>query len=264
MGSAAFFRNNSRPSGVLVAPGKISKEVAELLKLKWEENFSGGRIGRTAVLGDGLKWEPLTLTATDAQLIDQLRYSVEDVARVYRVPLFLLGELSKVSYRNSEQMNRGYYSGCLQYHIEAIEARLDRAFALPEGVYVEFDLEPLLRTEIDIRFNAYKTAIQSGFKTINEVRKKEGDKPLPGGDEPLVQVQYMPLSQLGKQAKQPKQPATPSSEPVAPAPAGGTDTPPPEPAPSKDAVDVDFLAAVLDTAIARSYISLPAPEVPMQ
>jgi HK97 family phage portal protein len=259
MHGANFFRNQSRPSGVLVAPGKISKDVAQLLKDKWEENFTGGKIGRTAVLGDGLKWQPLVLTATDAQLIEQLRYSVEDVARVYRVPLFLLGDSTKVSYRNSEQLNRAYYSGCLQYHIESLEARFDAAFKLPNDTYIEFDLDPLLRTEIDIRFTAYQTAIKSGFKTINEVRAKEGDAPVAGGDEPLMQVQYVPLSQLKTAAVAANNPAPPA--PPAP-PASGdplnpddTQTPDSTDEPAQDtSKSADQYMTAFDQAMARGYI----------
>ena len=209
MNSGAFFGNQSRPSGILSAPGRIAVETAKALKEQWEQNFSKGNVGRVAVMGDGLKWEPLVMSAIDAQLIDQLRWSVEDVARAFRVPVFLLGDLSKVTYRNSEQMARHYYSGCLQYHIEALEARFDNAFRLSSEVFIEFDLDPLLRTEMDVRFEAHKTAIQSGFKTINEVRATEGDAPLKGGDEPLVQIQYVPLSQLGKAAT--KAPGSPSA-----------------------------------------------------
>lgn len=220
MNSARFFANQSRPSGIITSPGTVSKETAIELKEQWEANYGPRGQGRTAVLGEGMKWEPMTMTAVDAQLIEQLRYSVEDVARVFRVPPFLLGELSKVTYRNSEQLNRMYYSGCLQYHMEAIETRLDMAFKLASDVEIEFDLDPLLRTEMDVRFEAYQKAIQSGFKTINEIRAKEGDAPIDGGNEPLIQVQYTPLSQLGKTPPAPPPPAAPAApaaeEPVPP------------------------------------------------
>src|SRR6185503_14293108 len=67
--SEKFFKNMSRPSGVLTAPGSISNDVASRLKENWESNFSGDKIGRVAVLGDGLKYEQMTVTAHDAQLI---------------------------------------------------------------------------------------------------------------------------------------------------------------------------------------------------
>jgi len=193
--SSTFFGNQARPSGMLVAPGRITKETAASLKEQWESNFTGPNVGRTAVLSDGLKWEPITMSAADAQLIEQLKWSREDVASVYRVPLSMLG-VGQVTYSNFEQYIRTYYSGCLQYHIEALEVRFDNGLGLASDVEIEFDLEPLLRTDRKTRFESYRTAIQAGFKTINQCRAEEDDPPIPGGDEPLVQKQYVPLSML--------------------------------------------------------------------
>jgi HK97 family phage portal protein len=191
-----FFENMSRASGVLKAPGRISKELAERLKKDWEENFSAGKFGKTAVLGEGLEWQPLTITAVDSQLIEQLRWTGDDVARVYRVPTFMLGDLSKSTYKNSEQMQRTYYSGCLQYHIEALEARFDAGLEVEPRHGIEFRIENMLRTEIDVRFEAYAKALQSSWLTINEVRAEERRSKIAGGDEPMVQIQYAPLSQI--------------------------------------------------------------------
>jgi HK97 family phage portal protein len=218
MNSGSFFGHQARPAGALVAPGKIDKDTAKFLKDQWEENFSGRNTGRTAVLSNGLKWEPLTMTSVDAQLIEQLRWTVEDVARVYRVPSFMLGDLTKVTYKNSEQLNRTYYSGCLQYHIEALEARFDEAFGLATDVEIEFDLDTLFRTDMETRFAAYNTAINAGLMAFNEARAREDLPRLKGGDEPLVQKQNVPLSMVGKIAEQDTKPA--------PAPAPANDQPP--------------------------------------
>jgi HK97 family phage portal protein len=192
--SERFFANMSRASGVLTGPKIIGEKLAARIKREWEENYRSGNIGHTAVLGEGLDYKPLTMTAVDAQLIEQLRWTSEDVSRVYRVPGFMLGDLTKLSYRNSEQMARTYYQGCLQYHLESVELALEKALDIPNDQKIEFDLEPLFRTELDSRYKAYETGIRSGFLTINNARAKEGLPPVPGGDEPLVQMQYVPLS----------------------------------------------------------------------
>jgi HK97 family phage portal protein len=196
--SFAFFSNMSRASGVLTSPGKISQELANRLKTEWDQNFKGGAMGRTAVLGEGMKWEPLTISAADAQLIEQLRWSVEDVARCFRVPTYMLTDASKVSFKNAEQLARNYYSQTLAYHIESIEARIDQAFDLTGNTSCEFDLATLLRMEFDARMSAYQTGIQSGVLTINEARKLEELAPMDGGNEPLIQSQYRPLSMAGE------------------------------------------------------------------
>jgi HK97 family phage portal protein len=219
-----FFSNMSRASGVLQAPAKISNELAARLKKDWEEAFSGNNVGRTAVLGEGLEWKPLSLNAVDSQLIEQLRWTIDDVARVYRVPMFLIGDASRSTYRNSEHMTRQYYANCLQYHIESLEIRFNQALGFQPNVYSEFDLGALLRTEMDVRFTAYRDALQSGWATVNEVRALEDLPPVDGGDEPMIQIQYQPLSMAGD----PK--PTPFSNPAESDPAlnpGGGDPPVP-------------------------------------
>lgn len=235
-GSAEFLSKIARPSGVLTAPGKIDPALAEKLKKDWAENYSGINAGMPAVLGGGLEWKPLTVSAVDLQVIELLRFSVEDVGRVYRVPPFMLGELGKASYRNSEQMMRAYYSGCLSYHLTSLEQRYDRALDLAGDVYCKFNLDDLLRSEMDVRFEAYQKALASGWIAINEVRRKEGYAKTEGGDEPFVQMQYVPLSIAAEGPPEPPAPApAPALEPPAPdgdPPDGEGDPPktPPEPA----------------------------------
>src|SRR5690606_8918055 len=77
--SAKFFANGAQPSGVLTALGAISDDTAARLKEHWETNYTGDKVGRVAVLGDGLKYEQMTMTATDAQLIEQLKWTAETV-----------------------------------------------------------------------------------------------------------------------------------------------------------------------------------------
>lgn len=191
----AFFGNMARPSGFLSAPGVINDVTAERLKREWEQRYSQGNLGRTAVLGDGLSWEPIVMSAVDAQLIDQLRYTIEDIARVYRVPLYLLGDPSKSSARNSEQLARTYYQGCLQYHLESTERRFNQDLYLRGGHYCDFDLDALFRMETDMRYESYQKGIQSGVLSINEARFKEGLPPVKGGEVPRIQVQYQPIDQ---------------------------------------------------------------------
>jgi HK97 family phage portal protein len=208
--SQKFFSNASRPSGVLKAPGKVSEPTMTRLQQDWDNNYSGERFGKTAVLPEGLSWESLTITAQDAQLIEQLRWSVEDVGRVFRVPPFLLGDTNRVTYRNSEALARAYLSGCLAYHIEALQRRWERAFQFPINFQIRYDLSQFLTSEIDVRYLAYQQALNSGWMSINEVRGKEGMAPVAGGEEPRVQMQYVPLSAA---LEPPPAPAPPAPTP---------------------------------------------------
>lgn len=192
--SQTFFQNMSRASGTLTAPSEIPPATADRLKREWDNNYSGLGFGKVAVLGSGLEWKPLTINADDAQLIEQLRWTVEDIARVYRLPGFMIGELAKTNYRNSEQLARTYYNGCLSYYIIGIQQALHKALDLDDETEAEFDLRPLFAMETDVRYEAHKKALQSGIKSINEVRDEEDLPPVDGGEEPRVQAQYVPLS----------------------------------------------------------------------
>lgn len=236
--SEQFFLNMSRASGVLSAPGEIPDPTAARLKAEWENNYRGLGFGKVAVLGSGLEWKPLNMTAVEAQLIDQLRYTAEDIGRVYRVPSFMLGE-SKMTYRNSEQLARMYYQGCLSYHIEAMEQCFNQKFEMKGGSVVEFDLRPLFRLETDLRYDAHSKALTSGIKSINEVRAEEDLPPVKGGEEPRLQMQYVPIS-TPQPAPAPAPGGTPAPAP-APEPA-----PPAEPAPPPEQASLEDLALVRD------------------
>ena len=216
--SENFFQNMSRASGTLTAPGEIPQATADRLKKEWDGNYSGLGFGKVAVLGSGLEWKPLTINASDSQLIEQLRFTVEDIGRVYRVPSFMLGE-TKLTYRNSEQLARMYYQWCLSYHIEAAEQCFNQKFEVSGGVEIEFDLSPLFRLETDLRYDTHAKALNSGIKSINEVRADEDLPPVTGGEEPRLQMQYVPLSTINAAAAAAMgagQPAAPAEEPEEP------------------------------------------------
>lgn len=227
MNSEKFFANMSRAGGLITGPGKIDPAVAKRLQNEWEENYGPRGLGRTAVLSNGLDFKPLTINAVDAELVNQLRWTIEDVARVYRVPLYKLADQTKMNYRNGEQMARDYFQGCLSYHIEAFEQCMERSLELGSGIEVEFDLRPMFRMETDTRYDTYQKALNAGFMSINEVRAEEDLPPVKGGEEPRVQVQYVPLSlATGIGVSNPAAPAPADTTP-APAPADTPDTPAP-------------------------------------
>lgn len=231
----SFFGNMSRPSGILTTPADIDEEKGKGLIAQWAEAYGpNAGIGKPALLTADLKWQPLSMNAEDAQLIEQMRWTISDVARCYRVPPFMLGDMEKASFRNSEQLMRNYYSGCLQSQIEALENRFETFFAFDPDMQIEFDVAELLRTDLDVRYQAYKEAITSGFMAINEVRAREQLPRIPGGDEPFIQMQYRPLSQAVREPA----PAVPET------PAGAAPAADAEPQPSADEMaDAERIAA---------------------
>jgi len=218
--SARFFENMSRPSGMLTAPETISDEVALRLKAEFEANFSGANIGRLLVAGDGLKYEAMTIPAEQAQLIEQLRWTVEDVARCFHVPLHKIASDTGVKFNNMAAMNQDYYSQTLQELIEGIELLLDEGLGLtggPQVLGVELDLEGLLRMDPVQRAQRNESAMNAGYMAPDEARASENLPPVAGGagKEPFMQQQKFPLSVLIQQAAPGSTPApAPATDPV--------------------------------------------------
>jgi HK97 family phage portal protein len=194
--SAAFFKNKSTPSGLLSAPGRINDDTATRLKDHWQREYSGTNAGKIAVLGDGLKFERMTVSAVDAQLIEQLRWSVEDVARAFRFPLFKLQVGAPIMAGSAEELNLQYYSDTLQPLIEAMEAVLNDGMELPSSLHVEFDVEGLGRMNTEARFRTAGESLK--VASHNEARARLNLPPIDGGDSVYSQVQNYALSDLVK------------------------------------------------------------------
>ncbi len=216
--SAKFFENMSRPSGLLTAPGVINDVTAARLKEYWEKNYSGENIGRLAVLGDGLKYEAMTIPAQDAQLIEQLRWTVEDVARCFHVPLYMLMAGDMPTYNNIEALQQMYFQQALQSRMESIELTLEEGLQLPSDMEIEFDEDDMLRMDTSTRYEAYEKAIKAGWMSPNEARAKEDLPPVEGGESCYLQQQNYSLAALARRDAQ--APAPSQDAPGAPAPTG--------------------------------------------
>lgn len=260
-GEEQFFGRMSRPSGVLQTAHRLDERAAERLKDKWKRTYSGEEgAGDIAVLEEGLEWKPLTMNAVDAQLIEQLRYAVEDVARVYRVPLFMLGDLTKATYSSSEQLSQLYLQGCLSAHMESLEARLSQFFGMDGRTeYLAFDRDRLLQAESRTRIETLTKAIQGGLRTPNEARRVEGLNAVEGGDTVFLQQQMTPVSQLATRSDlNPKPGMTPT--PGAQTPTRELEAPA-EPVEAR--VWGQGLSAALDAAVFDTP-AVAAPSVPYE
>lgn len=223
--SAKFFSNGSQPGGILTAPGAISDETALRLKAYWETNFTGDNIGKVAVLGDGLKYEPMMQTAKDALLTEQWKGTAKAVCSTYHVPAYKVGVEPPPSFNNIEALDRQYYAQCLQEPIESIELLLDEGLGLTTKIDgrqlgTEFDLDDLMRLDTATLTETLAAGTGAGIVAINEARGKLNLPPAKGGDEPILQQQNWPLSQL---ANRPPPPAAGTAPPAAPTAAAATD-----------------------------------------
>jgi HK97 family phage portal protein len=196
--SEMFFKNKSSPSGMLTAPGRINDDTAKRLKEHWDNHYSGANAGKVAVLGDGLKFEQMTMSAVDAALVEQLKLSVQDIARAFRYPLTKLQTGSTPISSNIQTEHNYYYADCLQPIIESMELSLDEGLGLTTGQMVELDLDGLTRMDVESTYKAIGEGIKGGFLAPNEGRKKLNLPPVEGGDGVFLQVQNYAVDDLAK------------------------------------------------------------------
>jgi len=222
--SSKFFAGGAKPAGILTAPGAIADETAARLKEYWETNFTGANIGRVAVVGDGLKYEAMTVNAADAQLIEQLRWGSETVCACYHVPAFMIGVGPPPPFSSVEPMQQQYYSQCIQSLITCFESSLDEGLGLGATDYgTEFDIDDLIYMDTATKTKAASEAIGAGAMAPNEARKKYfGLGSVKGGDTPYMQQQNYSLAALDERDQQNPlvvpAPAPPAPLPAPPAP----------------------------------------------
>lgn len=235
--AAKFFGRGSNPSGVVSAPSKISKETAERLSEAWNANYSGDNSGRVAVLGEGLKFEPMRMTAVDSQTIQHLKWTAETVCATFHVPPFKVNLGQSPTYQNAEIMNQIYYSDCLQSHIESMEAVLDEGLGLTTAksgklLGVELDLDGLLRMDTATLVETLGKGVTTGIMSPNDARRRVDLPPVKGGDTPYLQQQNYSLSALDERDRAGPAPSDTGRQPA---------SAPPAPTPSKD-VDLALMA----------------------
>lgn len=187
-----FFENDATPGGILKHPAHFAtKETREAFQKAWQSAQSGQNRGKTAVLEDGMSFEQIGLTNADAQFLESRRFQVEEIARIFRVPLVLIGETTKSTSWGSgvEQFMISFVMHTVRPWCTRWEQALQRDFFDDETVddeyFAEFLVDAILRGDASARSAFYKGAIQDGWMTRNEVREKENLNPLDGLDEPL-------------------------------------------------------------------------------
>jgi len=208
----------SRPGGILTSPGTIDDTTAKKYKEYWETEFSGENAGRVAILSGGMKYEPMAIPAEQSQLIEQLKWTAENVCSVFGVPPFMIGIGPVPSFDNVEALNQYYYEHCLQHHIEAIESLLDNGLGLDKQELpynTEFDLNDLLRMDTKTNIETTAAAVGASIFSINEARARFNLPPKPGGDTPLSQQQNWPIDVLAERPPPTVSPAAQLPPPAA-------------------------------------------------
>lgn len=197
-----IYRNGGKPSGLLTIDKTLTKEQRESVKT----TFSGvgeGNESRLYVLEHGFKYEPISLSPQDIELLSSRKFQIEDIARFFGVPSVLINDTSAGTTWGSgiQQIVQGFYKLGIRPYLERYEASMLINLLNPLeriDLEIEFDFDYLIRADQTERVKAYKEAVQGGIMTPNEARKQEGWIAKEGGDSLLVQQQMVALERLGE------------------------------------------------------------------
>jgi HK97 family phage portal protein len=184
--AARLFSRGARPSGALLIPKGMGEEAVKAARTAWRTAHEGEDSGRTAILFDGMTFEPITFNSTDAQFLENRRFQIEEIARAFNIPAPMVGDLSRATWSNSEQKGREFLSYTLEPWLRALEGALRRAlFSATERKthVIRFDRDDLTRADLSTRAAAINSLIASRTINPNEARGWLGMTPRDGGDE---------------------------------------------------------------------------------
>lgn len=201
---AKFFANGASPGGILEHPGTIKDP--ERVRESWQSAFGGSNnANKIAVLEEGMKFTPISISPEQAQFLETRKFQIDEIARIFRVPPHMVGDLEKSSFSNIEQQSLEFVKYTLQPWIMRWEQSINRALLTPAEKsthFARFNVDGLLRGDYQSRMAGYSVGIQNGFLSPNDVRGLENLDMIPseqGGDNYMVNGNMIKISEVGKQ-----------------------------------------------------------------
>lgn len=203
---ATFFANGANPGGVLEHPGVVKDP--DRLRESWHAQFSGANSHKVAVLEEGLKFHQMSIPPEDAQFLETRKFQIDEIARIFRVPPHMVGDLEKSSFSNIEQQSLEFVKYTLDPWVVRWEQSLQQSLILPSeksAIFIRFNLDGLLRGDYQSRMNGYAVGRQNGWMSANDIRELEDMNRIPaeeGGDLYLVNGNMTKLADAGAFAGQ--------------------------------------------------------------
>ncbi len=199
---AKFFANGAAPGGVLEHPGTIKDP--QRVRESWQSTFGGsGNSNKIAVLEEGMKYTPIGISPEQAQFLETRKFQINEIARIFRVPPHMVGDLEKSSFSNIEQQSLEFVKYTLDPWVIRWEQSIQRTLLTPEEkklYYVKFNVEGLLRGDYQSRMNGYAIGRQNGWMSANDIRELENLDRIPaeeGGDLYLINGNMLPMKNAG-------------------------------------------------------------------
>lgn len=199
---AKFFANGATPGGILEHPG-IVKDPARVRE-SWNAVYQGsGNAHRIAVLEEGMKYTPIGISPEQAQFLETRKFQINEIARIFRVPPHMVGDLEKSSFSNIEQQSLEFVKYTLEPWLVRWEQAMVRSLLSKtekEQYFIKFNVDGLLRGDYESRMNGYAIGRQNGWLSANDIRELEDMNRIPaeqGSDTYLVNGNMLPLDKAG-------------------------------------------------------------------
>ena len=199
---AKFFANGATPGGVLEHPGTIKDP--QRVRESWQTAFGGSsNSNKVAVLEEGMKYTPISISPEQAQFLETRKFQINEIARIFRVPPHMVGDLEKSSFSNIEQQSLEFVKYTLDPWVVRWEQSIQRSLLSLEekkDYFVKFNVEGLLRGDYQSRMNGYAIGRQNGWMSTNDIRELENLDRIPaeeGGDLYLINGNMLPLKNAG-------------------------------------------------------------------
>lgn len=199
---AKFYANSATPSGVLEHPGTL-KDPARVRE-SWNATFGGStNSGKVAVLEEGMKYSPISISPADAQFLEIRKFQVSEIARIFRVPPHMLGDLERATFSNIEEQSIEFVKYTLQPWLIRWEQAIGNKLLTPAErteYFARFNVDGLLRGDYKSRMEGYSVGIQNGFMSVNDVRRLENLSAVPaelGGNRYMVNGNMVDLKDVG-------------------------------------------------------------------
>ncbi len=220
--AASSYGNSATPGGVLKTPKTLSKEAYTRLNESWKARHSGtANAWKPAILEEGMEWTSIGMSSRDAQFIENRKFQIDEVARIFDIPPHKLKQMDRATFSNIEHQGIEFLQDSIRPRLVRMELRLNETLLLErereEGYFFEFLVDAMSRGDQKSRYEAYAVGRQWGWLSADDVRARENMNPLPdgAGEEYLNPLNMVPAGQ------QPA-PAPPAAAP-APAPADPND-----------------------------------------
>lgn len=202
---AKFFANGATPGGILEYPGTVKDP--DRVRESWNKGFSGRNSHKVAILEEGMKYTPISISPNEAQFLETRKFQIDEIARIFRIPPHMVGDLEKSSFSNIEQQSLEFVKYTLEPWLMRWEQSINRALLSPNEkstYFVKFNVDGLLRGDYQSRMSGYATARQNGWMSANDIRELENLDLIPveeGGNLYLINGNMTKLADAGIFAK---------------------------------------------------------------